>query len=475
MESITVVEVCLYAFSLLFLTGALDDLIIDLTHFIFRLTPKMISPQVWKEWMLQKEDPIAVMIPAWQEYDVLEAMVRTNLKRIHYENFKWFIGVYPNDERTLSIAMKLQREFSDKVIVVVNDLPGPTTKAQMINKILSTMKGAELAAGEGAWTPRFIAIHDAEDVMHPLSFKAINAQEKDLDFIQVPIFSLPVNYKSWVAGTYMDEFADLHLREIPVRQKLRMPIPSAGVGTFFSKNILDILGRRFGYWLDDSNLTEDYEISMRIARLGGKQKFLLVTDNRGEIISSREYFPNSFPTSVRQKTRWTTGIGLQTMMKWGSYASLVQDFSLRNLMGKYAVWRDRKALWSNPLVYFAWLLIIMLGVLHWNGYMETFKPKYPELLNTVMQMNLIFLSLRLLQRARFTTELYGFIHGVLSFPRLFIGAVINANAALRAIFTFNRAQKKKQTDKMEWDKTQHYFPTEEALGVKNEEETIYYQ
>ncbi|MFA7614904.1 MAG: glycosyltransferase, partial [Candidatus Caldatribacteriota bacterium] len=175
----SVVELGLLVLSCLFFLGSLDDLFLDIVHTIFSLKPKKISNERWNEWIIREEDPIAVMIPAWQEYDVLEAMVKTNLRRIKYKNFHWFIGVYPNDEKTLSIALRMQDLYPEKITVVINSKPGPTSKAQCLNEILNVMtKGIEKAQkdGEKPWIPRFVAIHDAEDVIHPLSFTAINAQ-----------------------------------------------------------------------------------------------------------------------------------------------------------------------------------------------------------------------------------------------------------------------------------------------------------
>lgn len=459
-------EVSLLLLCIIFLIGSLDDLILDVVHTAFRLKPQKISKSDWDRWQELPESPIAVMIPAWQEYDVLEAMVRTNLKRLQYENFHWFIGVYPNDEKTVSIALDLQGKFPEKITVVINDRHGPTSKAQCLNRILQVMMdGIEdsVRRKETPWIPRFVAIHDAEDVIHPLSFKAINAQDADLDFIQVPIFSLPVSTSEWVAGTYLDEFADIHLREIPVRQKLRMPIPSAGVGTFFSFRIMDILGRRFGTWFEEGNLTEDYEVSMKIARLGGKQHFLLILDPRGDVVATREYFPADFGRSVRQKTRWTTGIGLQTMLRWGNYASPLREMNWKTLMGRYGVWRDRKALWANPLVFVAWsVILITFSVSILQPELLTSVTKNPFLAQ-LMFLNLILFGLRILQRLRFTMTLYGFQHGLLTVPRLALGSVINGMAAIRAVRQFGDANRNNKSDKIEWDKTQHFFPTEETI------------
>lgn len=461
-----ILESALIILGSLFLFGSLDDLFLDFIHALFRLKPFKISMKNWQEWKKMEESPIAVMIPAWQEYDVLEAMVRTNLKRIQYQNFHWFIGVYPNDEKTVKIALEMERLYPEKITVIINNLPGPTSKAQCLNRILEIMTEGirkSESLGDAPWIPRFIAIHDAEDVIHPLSFKAINAQDMDLDFIQVPIFSLPVPTSQWVAGTYLDEFADIHLREIPARQKLRMPIPSAGVGTFFSYRIMDILGRRFGTWFEEGNLTEDYEVSMKIARLGGKQLFMLLEDPMGELIATREYFPADFGRSIRQKTRWTTGIGLQTMLRWGNYASPVIKRDWKTLMGRYGVWRDRKALWANPLVFIAWSVLIVsipMSLLNpeWMNNLAQNKT-----LITIMNLNLGMFILRLMQRTRFTSKIYGIRHGLLVIPRLFLGSVINGIAAIKAIHQFGKAKSKNTEGRMEWDKTEHFFPTDKEL------------
>lgn len=463
------VELGLLILSSLFFLGSLDDLFLDMIHFIFSLKPKKISNQSWNEWAIRDEDPIAVMIPAWQEYDVLEPMVKTNLKRIKYKNFHWFIGVYPNDEKTLEIALKMQELYPEKITVVINSRPGPTSKAQCLNEILKVMtQGIEKARSKGdkPWVPRFVAIHDAEDVIHPLSFTAINAQKEDVDFIQVPIFSLPVPTNKWVAGTYLDEFADIHLREVPVREKLQMPIPSAGVGTFFSFRILEVLGKKFGHWFDEGNLTEDYEVSMKISRIGGKQMFLLIRDPLGEIVATREYFPADFGRSVRQKTRWTTGIALQTMVKWGSYGNPLEVKSLKSVLARYGIWRDRKALWANPIIFLAWTVFLLCVGLHFMNPQWMMKLSENKILLNLMILNLVLFGVRLIQRTRFTTALYGFKHGLLTLPRLVLGGVINGSAALRAIAHFNDANKTNKTDQIKWDKTDHFFPDEETLDDK---------
>jgi adsorption protein B len=426
----------------LFLLGSFDDLFIDLIHLIFRLKPLVVSPRVWKRWRSMPERRLAIMIPAWQEASVLEPMVRTNLRRIRYQRYKWFIGVYPNDVETQAIAADLLKRYPDKVEVIVADRPGPTSKAHCLNCILKRIE-------ESNYAPHFVAIHDAEDVIHPDAFTAINAHSTNREFIQLPIFSLPVPTTEWVSGTYLDEFAEIHLKEIPVRKTLGMPIPSAGVGTFFSYALLLRVRDHYGYIFDEGNLTEDYEISLRISRLGGRQDFLLLTDENGEMVATREYFPHELKRSIRQKTRWTTGIALQTMMKWKSFGVFSQGILKRkNLSTAYGLFRDRKSLWSNPTVVMAWALIPV----EWA---HSHDMKSAAIL---LHLNLTLFGVRMIQRARFCTILYGWKHGALSVPRVLLSNVINSAACIKAIFQFFQAPKSTPQRKIEWDKTDHRFP-----------------
>lgn len=466
--SATAFEIVLFTLASLFLLGALDDVIIDIVHMLFRLAPEKITPQKWKSWRARKELPLAIMIPAWNEEAVLEAMVETNLARIKYQNFHWFIGVYPNDPGTLEVANRLHARHPAKVTVIVNNLPGPTSKAQCLNVVLNTIFGsidAALMNGEKPWIPAYLAIHDAEDVIHPDAFLAVAAKGHDekLDFMQMPIYSMPVDTKKWVAGTYLDEFADVHLREIPARQKLRMPIPSAGVGTFFSFEIMQTLRKRFKTFFEEGNLTEDYEISMKIARLGAKQRFLLLTDEHGDVVSTREYFPDEFGRSVRQKARWTTGIGLQTMAKWGWFG---KGSGLKGLLARYGLWRDRKAIWLNPFSFLGWAASSVVTVLSISSPQWWSNLQYPRELAWLMGANLFLLGWRFFQRARFTTKLYGLKHGAYSLPRAFIAAIINGLSAVKALRLYREASKKGKnpTREIKWDKTPHVFPSAETIA-----------
>jgi bacteriophage N4 adsorption protein B len=469
----SILYIFLWILALIFLLGALDDLLIDVLSFLRR--KRLWKPQA-SEWIRiqnQSEQAIAVMIPAWREHAVLRAMVDSNLRRLKYSNYRWFIGVYPNDEATLQVARQLELEFPEKVTVVVTDRDGPTSKAHCLNCIVQAIEKSSrpISPTELVWTPVYAVIHDAEDVIDADSFKMINAlPEGEYDFVQVPVLSMPVSAKKWVAGTYMDEFADVHLRELPAREFLKMPIPSAGVGTFFQWDALIEHSDRMGYAFDENNLTEDYEISLRMARLGAKQKFLLAATPEGRIIATREFFPDSLGTSIRQKTRWTTGIALQTREKWGLYG--VGSSLLEHLAFRYALWRDRKSLWSNPLTLLG--LVVLLGL--WGASYTSFELHPTQeasfYFSSLIFTNLSLLVLRLYQRFRFSKQAYSLSVGILSIPRYFVSTVINGIVALRAVKQFYfgkkvKAQGPQGNRKMEWDKTEHFFPTQEEIDGLN--------
>src|SRR5690606_27423363 len=84
-------------------------------------------------------------------------------------------------------------------------------------------------------------LHDSEDVLRPLELKYYNYLLPRIDFIQLPVTSLEREWYELVAGTYMDEFAEWHSKDLVVRESLSRMVPSAGVGTCFSRKAMEIL------------------------------------------------------------------------------------------------------------------------------------------------------------------------------------------------------------------------------------------
>src|SRR5207244_9528183 len=122
------------------------------------------------------------------------------------------------------------------------------------------------------------------------------------------------------------------------RQAVKVFIPFAGTGMAFKREIFKRLEHDYTQVFNDANLTEDYELGLRLHKLGYKTAFVnMLTDQRNTNtrIATGEYFPNSFWAAVRQRSRWTAGICFQNWKLHGWKGGLGT---------KYFLMRDRKTI-----------------------------------------------------------------------------------------------------------------------------------
>jgi adsorption protein B len=260
------------------------------------------------------ERSIAIFIPCWRESEVIEKMIRHNLAAIRYRNFAFFIGIYPNDEATVTVTRQLASLFRN---VHVAECPhaGPTSKADCLNWIYQRMLLYEEQSGVRFDT---VVLHDAEDLIHPDSLATINRERSRYAMVQIPVLPLPTPIFEVTHGVYCDEFAEFQKVDMPARQFSGSFIPSNGVGTGFAREILEYLaaGRR-NLVFDPVSLTEDYEIGVFIHRAGYRQRFVPLEGVKRGLIVTREYFPRSAWSAIPQRTRWVTGIALQCWERSG--------------------------------------------------------------------------------------------------------------------------------------------------------------
>jgi Glycosyltransferase like family 2/HlyD family secretion protein len=197
----------------------------------------------------------AVFVANWHEEEVLRKMVEGNLACIQLAQVSFVLGVYPNDGETLRIAKELERQYPARVRVIVNRLPGPTSKGQMLNEMF-----CQVFRGEDG--PELAVLHDSEDVSILAPFTSMP-----------PIFglrlhsgaslSLSRDRTAYVASTYMDEFAERHTRELIVRNAVGAAIPSASVGTCLSKKLIKHFLATRGQVLMSGTVTEDSSSALR--------------------------------------------------------------------------------------------------------------------------------------------------------------------------------------------------------------------
>ncbi|MDH0737627.1 glycosyl transferase family protein [Achromobacter spanius] len=472
-------EVVTAIVGVIILLSSLDDLFIDAWYWLRELRRSLTVKRRYtalsaEELRAKPEQPLAIMVPAWLEYDVISSMLETMVSTLEYKNYMIFAGTYQNDQRTIDEVERMRRRYR-KLIRVEVPHDGPTCKADCLNWIVQAIfaqnaKQPEPFAG--------VILHDSEDVLHPLELKYYNYLLPRIDFIQLPVTSLERHWHELVAGTYMDEFAEWHTKDLVVRESLSKMVPSAGVGTCFSRRALEELAAETNNQpFNTDTLTEDYDIGARLAQRGMKQifgKFQVeyVTRRRAwfglgrEKVSSirmplgvREYFPNTFRTAYRQKARWTLGIGLQGWQQVGWTGSLAN---------RYLLFRDRKGLVTSFIAILAYVLLanfFLFFLADKFGWWTVYYPSYFRpggWLVTLMWLNAFALLLRVVQRAYFVGHMYGWEHAVLSIPRMIVGNFINAMAAARAwrLFIVHLITGKR----LAWDKTMHDFPSTDQLS-----------
>lgn len=449
----------------------LDDLFIDITYW---------SRNVWRylniyRWFARaneanlfqvKEKPLAIMVPAWREVGVVGEMARLAASSLDYENYQIFVGTYPNDLETQADVDAVCLQYLN-VHKVVCARPGPTSKADCLNNIIDAIMRFE---NEARVEFSGFILHDAEDVISPLELRLFNYLLPCKDLIQVPVYPYPPRWYEFTAGHYLDEFSEQHGKDVVVREALIGQVPSAGVGTCFSrKAIMSLLEDGDGIAFDVQSLTEDYDIGFRLKLKGMNGIFarFIVKDPRfatlreqrvgvsprsGQVICVREHFPRSLQYAVRQKARWIVGIVFQGTKTLGWSEDRLQN---------YFLWRDRRGGLTNLIGLTVNILLLLMLTMWLSNLFFPNNWQFPSLLedSTVLPILLILNGLlmlnRLGQRFYFVTVYYGLWQGVLSIPRTFWGNIVNFLANLRAI---RQVLAMGDARRVAWDKTTHEFP-----------------
>ncbi len=464
--------------ALLILISSLDDLLIDAWFWLRYLYRALTVERIYKpltvdELRSRDEQAIAIMVPAWHEDDVIAAMVENMITVLDYRNYVVFVGTYVNDPATIAEVERMRRRYRHLVRVEV-PIPGPTCKADCLNWIVKAIFQHE---AETKTEFAGVVMHDSEDVLHPIELSFFNYLLPRMDLIQIPVVSLDRDWYDLVAGTYMDDFAEWHAKDLVVRESLAGVVPSAGVGTCFSRRaLLALTADSNEQPFNTSSLTEDYEIGARLGQLGMKSifarfpvQFRVQRASRFGFgptrditvtmpLCVREYFPSNLRAAYRQRARWILGIGLQSWSHLGWKGTLAF---------KYLLFRDRKGIvtsYVNILGYILALHFIAFALADYFGiwtthYLSLFDNN--RLLIWLLAANGVALFFRVVQRIYFVARLYGWEHGILSVPRMIIGNFINFLAACRAwrIFLIHLVT----GTPIAWDKTMHDFPSDAVL------------
>jgi adsorption protein B len=457
------------------LVSGLDDLFIDACYYAFELRRRAFGAGrktvTEAELKARPEQAIAIMIPAWHEDAVIAHMLRNTLATVDYQNFDIFVGTYPNDEATM-LAVAEVAEADPRVHRVVCPHDGPTNKADCLNWIIEGIRHHDKTTGKRI---AIFMLHDSEDLVHPLSFKLMNRFIPEYAMVQLPVVPFESAAREMTAGTYLDEFAESHLKDMVVRERLSGMVPSAGVGTGFSRAAIDRLAvAHKNQIFNVATFTEDYDLAFRLKALGESSILLqyFVEHTRStaptafhrkarlqvvrELVGTRGYFPANFGDAVRQKARWTLGIVFHGWQQRGWEGGLAL---------RYMIWRDRKALITNSVNILGYLLLLAAVIGERKGH-AAFAPIPADgwLWKVILADGLLLVN-RCVQRVACIARVSCWKQAALSLPRIIWGNVINFFAVARATHLFVRTAVTGR--KQVWAKTAHAFPSEaQLLGYK---------
>ncbi len=250
-------ETLLFAGVGLFL-GGIDDLLVDLVFIAHRIRqghrPRLTLATLPSP---SRSGPIAVFVAAWDEVAVIGAMLTTALDRYEHDDYRIYVGLYPNDRGSIEAAARVA-ERDPRVRLVIGTRNGPTTKADCLNTLWHALCRDD--ARDDRHT-KAIVLHDAEDVVHAKELRVFDSLIDRYEVVQLPVLPLVHRGARLVSGHYADEFAESHAKQIIVRTALGAAMPLAGTGCAISPAMLaKIAHARGGDPFDSTSLTEDYEL-----------------------------------------------------------------------------------------------------------------------------------------------------------------------------------------------------------------------
>ncbi|MCR4866193.1 MAG: phage adsorption protein NrfB [Lachnospiraceae bacterium] len=475
----------------IYLFFGIDDVIWYLYSTISKFFKKKDEDEVLDFVKLRMCPPkmLAVSIAAWHESNVIGDVLENFLNTTDYPKSMYhiFVGVYPNDPETIEVVNNISKEFPN-VHAIVNDKEGPTTKAQNINCVIRQIKKFE---NELSVQFASLTIHDSEDVIHPYELLTTNYlidKHAALQFPVFPIVKMPKIsnfFKQLTTATYADEFAENHYMALVERRTVGAFVPCAGTGFALSKRLIESYNGEDV--LPSNALTEDYLLSLTLYKKGMTLYYVLNKLPRvlqsGKIktdfITTRSLFPNTFKAAVKQKTRWTYGITMQSISVKDIFSKEKISFA-----GRYSFYKDAKTKLVNLVPFFGYIASVYCIVAIFLDITPLYEPNTPVYymamaVFTMMILHQIFRGYALYKVYGFRSVIFGCLFPPLFPIRLIYGNIINFVATFRAFNmkyistkkTIKNEAEKEMKEKIveekpkevKWAKTDHEFLSKQQL------------
>ena len=256
----------------------------DPTHIYTNRSPEILLPPKYS---------FAIFIPARHEEAVIADTIRSVSKLDYPDDMKEVLILInrKDDEETIRIAREAIDEVGKTNIRLV-DFGGPLGKSVGLN------------IGLRNTTMDVVTIFDAEDEIHPDILRIVNTAmiQNRADIVQSGVQLM--NFDSnWYSLFNVMEYYFWFKSVLHFFAKNGM-IPLGGNTVFFKRHWLE----RVGGW-DESNLTEDADIGIRMSVAGARTKVIY-----DEKHATREETPPTISQFIKQRTRWNQGF-IQVLFK----------------------------------------------------------------------------------------------------------------------------------------------------------------
>lgn len=229
-----------------------------------------------------------VLVPLFREAHMVETLM-TGLASLDYPAGRLEILMICEEIDPFTIAM-VKQHIKPPFKLIIVPKGHPQTKPRALNYAIMGAKG------------ELVTIYDAEDIPHPAQLKMAAAAFQNnpkLGAIQAPLDYRNSN-ENWLTRQFALEYAALFHVWNPFLAKLNLPFPLGGTSNHLRRVSLDAVGG----W-DSYNVTEDADVSFRLAALGWE--FASITP------ATSEEAVSAWHSWFYQRSRWMKGF-MQTFI-----------------------------------------------------------------------------------------------------------------------------------------------------------------
>ena len=271
----------------------------------------------------EKHPDVTILIPAYNEEKGVERTIRSVMELKYNGKIEVIVINDNSSDRTLEIAKK----YKDKIRII--DLKKRSGKARALNIALKEVK------------TEFVAILDADSTITKSSLENGMSHFFSIDDPKkigaVVSKLLPEN----TTGTMLERIQHLEYMMVGLirhlTSSLRLLDMTVGVLSIYrTKVIVDLKG------FDENNLTEDFELGVRIRKSG-----YYVIFAKDALVYTK--IPSSFHLLLKQRIRWARGF-IQTHIKH-------RDVFFRKKYGFYGFYQFPMDIIA-PLIFFAAIFTI---------------------------------------------------------------------------------------------------------------------